>query len=209
MATREIIAGLVSKITGVGDIFLFSHKPIGAGGDLAIPWRASLRRRLNSMSIAHRMSWAAKRETTRTEDIAYCLLGILDINKAFLRLQEHILLSSDDQSILAWNFSGLGLVERHRLGFPGWDFVGTRVETAGVLAVSPSAFAECCGVKQVKFGKITPPSLTMATKGLRMWLPITQNSVRPYVILECQPKNTPTKVHRVRVRMCGPGYCEF
>jgi len=27
-------------------------------------------------SVAARMSWAAHRETTRTEDLAYCLLGI-------------------------------------------------------------------------------------------------------------------------------------
>lgn len=47
-------------------------------------------------SIAMRMSWASDRETTRLEDIAYCLLGIFRVNmpllygegkKAFLRLQ--------------------------------------------------------------------------------------------------------------------------
>ncbi|KAI0415062.1 HET-domain-containing protein [Xylaria grammica] len=62
-------------------------------------------------SIAQRMSWAAERQTTRPEDIAYCLLGIFDINmpllygerdKAFIRLQEEIIKVSDDQSILAW-----------------------------------------------------------------------------------------------------------
>jgi hypothetical protein len=50
---------------------------------------------LPSMSVAHRMSWAANRETTRTEDVAYCLMGIFDVNmpllygegnKAFIRL---------------------------------------------------------------------------------------------------------------------------
>jgi hypothetical protein len=47
-------------------------------------------------SIATRMSWASERETTRIEDLAYCLLGILGVNmpllygegeRAFLRLQ--------------------------------------------------------------------------------------------------------------------------
>jgi hypothetical protein len=65
-------------------------------------------------SIADRMSWAAKRETTRDEDIAYSLLGIFDINmpllygegkKAFIRLQEEIMKVSDDQSIFAWKSS--------------------------------------------------------------------------------------------------------
>ncbi|KAI1133954.1 HET-domain-containing protein [Hypoxylon sp. FL0543] len=63
-------------------------------------------------SIAQRMSWAADRETSRQEDIAYCLLGIFDINmpllygegqKAFTRLQQEIIRVSNDQSILAWD----------------------------------------------------------------------------------------------------------
>lgn len=33
-------------------------------------------RELNSASIAEKMSWVAFRETTRTEDIAYCLMGL-------------------------------------------------------------------------------------------------------------------------------------
>lgn len=65
---------------------------------------------IHNYSIAQRMSWAADRETTRTEDIAYCLLGIFDINmpllygegpKAFARLQQQIINVSPDQSILA------------------------------------------------------------------------------------------------------------
>lgn len=58
-----------------------------------------------------RMSWAAFRSTSREEDIAYCLLGIFQVNipllygegsKAFIRLQEAILASSTDLSLLAW-----------------------------------------------------------------------------------------------------------
>ncbi|KAK1751394.1 heterokaryon incompatibility protein-domain-containing protein [Echria macrotheca] len=65
-----------------------------------------------SQSTAIRMSWAAHRHTTRVEDMAYCLFGIFDVNmpllygegdKAFLRLQEEILRSSTDLSILAWD----------------------------------------------------------------------------------------------------------
>ncbi|KAI1849710.1 hypothetical protein JX266_004659 [Neoarthrinium moseri] len=63
-------------------------------------------------SVAQRMSWAAGRETTRSEDMAYCLLGIFDVNmpmlygeggeKAFIRLQEEIMKASDDHSLFAW-----------------------------------------------------------------------------------------------------------
>ncbi|KAL6244535.1 hypothetical protein RBB50_008777 [Rhinocladiella similis] len=35
---------------------------------------------LSDVPVARRMSWASHRETTRVEDIAYCLLGIFDVN---------------------------------------------------------------------------------------------------------------------------------
>ena len=66
---------------------------------------------VEELSVAKRMSWAAKRVTTRIEDIAYCLLGISGVNlpllygegeRAFIRLQEEIMRSSDDQSLFAW-----------------------------------------------------------------------------------------------------------
>lgn len=64
-----------------------------------------------SFSIAERMSWAANRKTTRREDIAYCLLGIFDINmptmygkgeKAFHRLQEQLCRQTSDLTLFAW-----------------------------------------------------------------------------------------------------------
>ena len=66
---------------------------------------------LETFSIAQRMSWAAKRETTRVEDRAYSLLGLLKVNmpllygeghRAFTRLQEEIIKVSSDESLLAW-----------------------------------------------------------------------------------------------------------
>jgi hypothetical protein len=67
---------------------------------------------LHDSSVAQRMSWAAKRRTTRAEDMAYCLFGLLDINmpllygeggrKAFLRLQDEIIKTIDDPTIFAW-----------------------------------------------------------------------------------------------------------
>lgn len=62
---------------------------------------------LSEMSLADRMSWACYRQTTRVEDMAYCLLGIFDIQmpllygegeKAFIRLQEEILKSKQYRS---------------------------------------------------------------------------------------------------------------
>ncbi|KAK0714456.1 hypothetical protein B0T21DRAFT_352369 [Apiosordaria backusii] len=61
--------------------------------------------------LASRMRWAVSRETARVEDIAYCLLGLFDVNmpllygegkKSFIRLQQEILLQCEDQSLFAW-----------------------------------------------------------------------------------------------------------
>lgn len=58
------------------------------------------------------MTWAQDRETTRGEDLAYCLIGLFDVNmpllygegeeKAFTRLQREIITARSDHSILAW-----------------------------------------------------------------------------------------------------------
>lgn len=62
---------------------------------------------------AEKMSWASTRETTRPEDVAYCLLGLFGVNmpllygegstKAFIRLQKEILAQEPDYSLLAWS----------------------------------------------------------------------------------------------------------
>jgi hypothetical protein len=66
---------------------------------------------LSEKPVAQKMSWSADRKTTRVEDLAYCLLGIFDVNmpllygerqKSFRRLQEEIIKSTADYSIFAW-----------------------------------------------------------------------------------------------------------
>jgi hypothetical protein len=65
-------------------------------------------------SVAKKMSWLAKRKTTRVEDMAYCMLGLFDINmpllygegmKAFTRLQEEIIRVSNDHTIFCWSWN--------------------------------------------------------------------------------------------------------
>lgn len=67
---------------------------------------------LPSFCVAERMSWAALRQTTRTEDIAYSLMGFFGVHmpilygegadSAFRRPQGEIMKTSHDQSIFAW-----------------------------------------------------------------------------------------------------------
>lgn len=103
IASRDDILLTLEAITGV-------HKEaFWPGGD------AQPRISLSSFSVAQRMSWASRRSTTREEDEAYCLMGVFGINmpllygegrKAFIRLQQEIMKTTADQSILAWESLG-------------------------------------------------------------------------------------------------------
>ncbi|CZR52439.1 related to beta transducin-like protein [Phialocephala subalpina] len=92
---------------------------------------------LQRYPVAVRMSWAVNRKTTRVEDIAYCLLGIFDINmpmlygeghKAFFRLQQAIAQETNDLSLFAWQQS---------------EKVPTNQRYRGIFAKSPNEFANC------------------------------------------------------------------
>ncbi|KAK5729792.1 hypothetical protein LTR17_011658 [Elasticomyces elasticus] len=97
LGTRDSLAFIISEVSDIGLDFVTRKVNIHDAG------------------IAQRMSWASSRESTRTEDQAYALLGIFAVNmpllygegaKAFARLQEQIIAQSDDQSILAWGLWG-------------------------------------------------------------------------------------------------------
>jgi hypothetical protein len=130
-------------------------------------------RNLEAVSIARRMSWAAKRVTTRTEDLAYCLLGIFDVNmpllygegeKAFVRLQEEILKDSEDQSLFAWS---------PPIAIEVWDLDRIVPMDVGkgrsVFARHPSEFADSSTAHSSRsYGE--PYALT--NKGVRLEAPI-------------------------------------
>jgi hypothetical protein len=69
----------------------------------------------DSFSASERLSWAAHRQVTREEDVAYSLLGLFDVNmpliyrevreKAFTRLQEAIYNSTTDHSLFLFRYS--------------------------------------------------------------------------------------------------------
>ncbi|KAL8884929.1 MAG: hypothetical protein Q9215_007124 [Flavoplaca cf. flavocitrina] len=89
-----------------------------------------------SQCVAKKLSWLSRRNTTRIEDMAYCMLGLCDVNmpllygegeKAFLRLQSEIIKKSDDESIFAWFCDKEG----RSLSF-----------MSGLIAPSPRCFAE-------------------------------------------------------------------
>jgi len=130
LGTKHDLSSAISSITGIDEEYLQSRTSLtestvrsesesdgtdGETPETAAANRARARRSfskaLSSASIAERMSWLAGRKTKRQEDMAYCMLGIFDINmpllygersKAFIRLQEEIMKVSDDHSIFAW-----------------------------------------------------------------------------------------------------------
>jgi hypothetical protein len=122
-----------------------------------------------SINLARRMSWAANRNTTRLEDIAYCLMGIFDVNmpllygegeKAFLRLQEEIIKDSDDQSLFAWE------IEEKNLGRP-WEL--SPWDTIGIFASHPSMFRNS---DLIETFPAQGTVMTMTNRGLQVQLPI-------------------------------------
>ncbi|KAJ2980033.1 hypothetical protein NUW58_g7052 [Xylaria curta] len=114
---------------------------------------------LRLVPVARRMSWVSKRQTTRPEDMAYCLLGIFDVNmpmiygegqKAFMRLQEEIAKDSCDLSLFAWQ--QLDLSQNYR----------------GILARSPAEFSNCREIKHRIKNAIIPTEFTLTNRGLRI-----------------------------------------
>ncbi|KAL7903747.1 heterokaryon incompatibility domain-containing protein [Trichoderma velutinum] len=91
--TRTSLAKQICSFTPIGDEFLID-RPI----ELA--------------SIAERMSWLSTRKTKRVEDMAYCMLGIFDINMPLL--DEHLCTIGADKAHNATVFTCLGTRHSHR-----------------------------------------------------------------------------------------------
>ena len=93
LGTKGELAPLVEEVTLIPAAVLRLEKPVYEVG------------------VAKRMSWAAKRRTTRLEDEAYSLMGIFGIHmptlygegrQAFRRLQEEIMKLTMDTSLFVW-----------------------------------------------------------------------------------------------------------
>jgi hypothetical protein len=154
---------------------------------------------LADFSVAQRMSWASKRNSTRVEDEAYCLLGIFGIHmpllygegkQAFLRLQEEILKRSDDHSIFAWT-GDLDPSSYDTGDIPDESF-SPPVRARNLLANSASEFQEASNVVELK--QFRTPPYSMTNQGLSITLPcISHEAGQLIAILNCgkQPELVP------------------
>ena len=129
MGTRQSLADVLQSVTRIGQKYLTGQTSF------------------KTASVATRMSWMAGRTTSVVEDIAYSMLGILNLNmavqygegaKAFIRLQRTLMESSTDESLFAWTIPKGGLECYRSLGqTPQWS-----PKTWGLLAPSPDCFRE-------------------------------------------------------------------
>ncbi|KAL8911328.1 MAG: hypothetical protein Q9171_003493 [Xanthocarpia ochracea] len=156
---------------------------------------------LRKANIALKMSWASDRITTRKEDMAYCLLGIFDVNmpllygegsKAFARLQEEIVRRTYDHSLLAW-------------GLLPWDrnHSVNDTEPCGILATSVVDFAACgslCICTSLGIYGGSSDEHEMTSQGLRVQLPLRgprtrqERKDRRYIaIVNCFSRKEPSR----------------
>ena len=137
IGTRSQFAHIISYATGISTDALGDFQPA-------------------KFSVATKMSWAAKRKTTRAEDMAYCLMGLFAIhmpmlygegNQAFIRLQEEIIKFSGDRSLFCWKSPGI-----------------SSVSLRGLLAESPADFAGSGAISSIVEDSFAPYQMT--NKGL-------------------------------------------
>lgn len=135
-------------------------------------------------NIAKRLSWAAKRETTRPEDLAYCLLGVFGVHmpllygegghSAFIRLQEEIIKEFDDHSLFAWG-------RRNHAKTGPWNESPNVV--LGAFASHPSQFQGLDNMQTYSGDEEEPHTVT--NKGIRIRLPIVKVEGKTIAILRC------------------------
>lgn len=139
--------------------------------------------KVDSVSVARRMSWASKRLTSRPEDVAYCLMGIFNVNmtmiygegdKAFIRLQEEIMKDSDDESIFAWR-----------------DRDASSDTLTGLLAIHPRMFEDSRGCIAYDGWWEPRSTYTKTNHGLEISLPLRPFDQGIYTAaLNCPMPNT-------------------
>lgn len=134
-----------------------------------------------AVSISGRMSWAARRTTTRIEDASYSLMGLFGVympplygegHHAFIRLQEEIMRISNDHTLFAWTRPPPPEISQHH----------TFERLSTMLALSPKQFDESSGFKPRPYDRSSNTQVangagldyTTTNAGLSINLPIVQ-----------------------------------
>ncbi|CAN9152893.1 unnamed protein product [Alternaria alternata] len=140
LGSRKDLSDQISKITAIAKNVLTGEVPIA------------------KLPVAQRLAWAANRDTTRKEDIAYCLLGIFDIHmpilygegtRAFIRLQEEIMKQSNDRSIFAS------------------EQPDDASRYCSLLAPGPECFAQCAHLVHIESHVYQGSAYSLTNRGLQ------------------------------------------
>ena len=154
----------------------------------------------NRPCVAQIMSWAAYRKTSRVEDRAYSLMGLLDVNmpmlygegrKAFHRLQLEIIRTSNDQSIFAWG--------------------AVNVRIGSVLADDPNSFWACSDMELLDHDEfidalkrvIPQAALPSIDHDCSDVFPITNRGIHNWMLL--QPYHDSESVFKAYLPCCNFG----
>ncbi|KAI0546331.1 heterokaryon incompatibility protein-domain-containing protein [Xylaria curta] len=154
IGTKRQFAGAFSDITRIDSRYITGEKD------------------LSEASIAMKMSWLYRRETKYPEDMAYCTLGIFNVNmplvygeggsRAFRRLQETILESPFmEESLFAWRMPDIHAGQECDVVTTGWQ-----PGHWGLLAGSPQWFSESGDIQvdsdtdsQIRRFRLTPKGI--------------------------------------------------
>ncbi|TBU45301.1 hypothetical protein BD309DRAFT_890662 [Dichomitus squalens] len=178
--TKLDLRDLVEEITGIPEEALLHVKS------------------LDEFSVAQRLSWAARRQTSRKEDRAYSLLGVFNINmptlygegsRAFRRLQEEIVRRIPDLSLFAWSGRVYGNCK------PGQDLVQALENAQSFTKLTSSSTPFVSGISHFESGKkiraiahddlfhrlklkdLPAPEYTFTPHGIRTKLPVVPLSI--------------------------------
>ncbi|TRX89117.1 hypothetical protein FHL15_010034 [Xylaria flabelliformis] len=154
IGTKRQFAGALSDITRIDTRYITGEKD------------------LSEAPIAMRMSWLYQRITTYPEDMAYCTLGIFNVNmplvygegapRAFRRLQETILGNPFmEESLFAWKMPDIRGGQECDVVTTGWE-----PGQWGLLAGSPQWFSESGDIQvdsntdsQIRRFRLTPKGI--------------------------------------------------
>jgi hypothetical protein len=168
---KQKLGGEITRISGISEDVLMGKQPLA------------------DVPVAVRMSWAAMRETTREEDIVYCLLGIFDVNmpmlygegeKAFIRLQEEIIKEIPDMSIFAWKAS-------------------KDMDYSGLLARSPAEFKDAGFLVASNDGFFGISEFSITNRGIRFNVPLAWSPSSGHYILPVNHGNRGINVYSAGV----------
>jgi hypothetical protein len=158
IGTRKELAPEIARITGIEVRFL----------DGSAAFRTA--------NIATKLSWMAHRKTSKEEDMAYCLLGIFDVDlvptygegrRVFLKLQQRLLQSYKDESIFAWKLPPGSRLPKHD---HDWD-----QDEWGLLAPWFDCFQDSGDIVTTGEAVYRPPgAITPIAGGVKFPAPITE-----------------------------------